>query len=208
MNLGERQAYEAGRKDGWQEAMVALASGVKKLLGPESVKMLADALVAGLRDSGAPDLHGRLGGSSWDKVRHSAAPVDTTDPTEPANWANWGRSAIADAHEHIRRFDVVAAAFPLGWRCPSCGADFTSIFVMSGGTLAGGPYECQKCHSVFNRRGDVMPVAGAAFTEQIRKHDATGGDRGLDPLTGTPIGIDWHGTRPGDEDRHTVGEHR
>lgn len=142
MNLGERQAYETGRKDGWQEAIVAMASGAKKLLGPETVKILADALVAGLREQ-------------------PAAGGDPTDPTEPASW---GRSADGSS-----------------WECPNCCADMLVVdafSIVAGGSVAGGPFECNRCHCLFNRHGFVQT-----------SHQTIG-------------------TRPGDEDRHTVGEHR
>ena len=128
MNLGERQAYEAGRKDGWQEAIVALASGAKKLLGPGLVATLADALRAG--------------------IAAQPARAAEEDPTEPASW---GRSPVADVQDHLQRFGVVEAA---------------------AGVARG------EAHRAF-----VHP--------QLRLPAALGG-----------------GPRPGDEDRHTVGEHR
>ena len=127
MNLGERQAYETGRKDGWQEAIVALASGAKKLLGPGMVATLADALRAGI----------------------AAQPkLDGDDPTEPASW---GRSPVADVQDHLQRFAVVE-------------------------TAAGVARD--EAHRDFVHQALAMPA------------DLGGG------------------TRPGDEDRHTVGEHR
>ncbi len=78
MTLGERQAYETGRKDGWQEAIVALASGAKKLLGPGMVATLADALLAGIAAQPKPA---------------------SDDPTEPASWdASATRPGDEDRH--------------------------------------------------------------------------------------------------------------
>lgn len=132
MNLGERQAYDTGRKDGWQEAIVALASGAKKLLGAQTVRTLAAALTAGL------DASRRL------------APSD--DPTEPASWVRspgpWApavESAPGEANSEAHR--------------------------------------------------DLVHQSMAMPTDVRRR-------------TTVAFGDDWHGTRPGDEDRHTVGEHR
>lgn len=95
MNLGERQAYETGRKDGWQEAIVAMASGAKKLLGPETTRALVDALRAGLE----PEFR-RLAHNP-----HEGTPDG--DPTEPASWAQPPGAVIGS------RIGVEAARMPV-----------------------------------------------------------------------------------------------
>lgn len=131
MNLGERQAYEAGRKDGWQEAIVALASGAKKLLGPETIRILAAALQVGLD--------------------RQPAPAGDGDPTEPASWD--GRMPVSLATGMV---DAHRALIPME-SAPGVARD--------------------EAHRDFVHQALAMPSERA-------------------------------GTRPGDEDRHTVGEHR
>lgn len=135
MNLGERNAYDTGRKDGWQEAIVALAGGAKKILGPEATRGLLAALQGGLTPA------------------TPATPATITDdPTEPASWV----------------------------RSP-------------------GPWAPA-----------VESAPGEASSEAHRDlvHRALAMPRDVRRRTTVAFGGDWHGTRPGDEDRHTVGEHR
>lgn len=252
MNLSERQAYEAGRKDGWQEAIVALASGAKKLLGPGLVATLADALRAGIAAQPKPK-------------------PDGDDPTEPASWD--GRMPVSlatgmvEAHRALipmesapgvardeARRDFVHRALAMEpvrvadraswWQVPAdeglglicteryrqlqaegfdaahddahdkgelslaaaCYAAKASTDAAGYPTLAAPPFSWPFEAEAWKPGDPIRSLekAGAliaAELDRLRRRQPKPNER-------RAMAEDWHGTRPGDEDRHTVGEHR
>lgn len=274
MNLGERQAYETGRKDGWQEAIVALASGAKKLLGPGLVATLADALRAGIaaQPKPKPDGDDPTEPASWDgrmpvslatgmvEAHRALIPMESApgvardeahrdfvhralamEPVRVADRASWWQVPADEGlglicTERYRQlqaegFDAAhddahgAGELSIAAACYAAAANdavrgFTGGIKPSrwpfepeswkpgrfeGGLVAagGGPNPAIVPAAIGN-----LVKAGALIAAELDRLLRLQADQARRASTRAAMANDWHGTRPGDEDRHTVGEHR